>query len=110
MENLDQRLDKLWAAYRESFADPEPGGGFMPGVWEKIEARRSVAWRVRHMARTFLGATAVVFTLMMCLFVAAERRTPQTPRETYLDALASNPASDSIMDAIHAEAGEAGQR
>ena len=110
MENLDQELDKLLAAYRESFGDVDAGSGFMPGIWDKIETRRSLAWRVRHMARAFLGATAVVFTLMLCLFVAAERRIPQTPRESYLDALASNPSSDSMLESVHAEMGEPDQR
>ena len=39
MRNLEPELDELFRAYRQSFADVDPGSGFMPGVWEKIEAR-----------------------------------------------------------------------
>jgi len=110
MEDLEQRLDELFQAYRQSFADVEAGSGFTPGVWERIEARRSLAFRVRHVARTFLGATAVLFTLMAGVFVLVDRRTQVDPHESYIDSLASAHASDSMIEAMHAESGESGKR
>ena len=110
MRNLEQELDDLFRAYRQSFDDVDASGGFMPGVWEKIEARRSFAFRVRHLARAFLGASAVLFTLMAGFFVLVENRTSSDLRESYLDSLASAHAADSMMDAMHSETGEAGQR
>ena len=110
MRNLEPELDELFRAYRQSFADVDAGSGFMPGIWEKIEARRSFAFRVSHLARAFLGASAVLFTLMAGFFVLAENRTPAEPHESYLDALASAHGADSMMDAMHAATGEADHR
>jgi hypothetical protein len=106
MKNLEPELDELFRAYRQSFADVDPSAGFMPGVWEKIEARRSLAFRVTHLARAFLGATAVLFTLMAGIFVLAGERTTPEPHESYLDSLASAHATDSMMESMHAETGE----
>jgi hypothetical protein len=110
MRNLDQELDELFRAYRQSFAEADASSGFMPGVWEKIEARRSFAFRVTHLARAFLGATAVLFTLMAGFFVLVHDRTVPEPHESYLDSLASAHANDSMIEAMHAETGEANQR
>jgi hypothetical protein len=106
MRDLEQELNELFQAYRQSFADVDASGEFMPGVWEKIEARRSLAFRVRHLARAFLGATAVLFTLMAGFFVLVENRTSPDPRESYFDSLASAHASDSMLEAMHGETGE----
>jgi hypothetical protein len=110
MRDLERELDELFRAYGQSFADMDAGSGFMPGVWEKIEARRSFAFRVRHLARAFLGATAVLFTLMAGFLVLVENRAAPDPHESYLDSLASAHATDSMMDAMHSEAGEADHR
>jgi hypothetical protein len=109
MRDLERELDELFRAYRQSFADVDASSGFVPGVWEKIEARRSFAFRLRHLARTFLGASAVLFTLMAGIFVL-ENRTSPDPHESYIDTLASAHASDSMIEAIHAETGETNQR
>jgi hypothetical protein len=110
MRDLEQELDELFRAYRRSFADVDASSEFMPGVWEKIEARRSFAFRVTHLARAFLGASAVLFTLMAGFFVLVENRAAPDPHESYLDSLASAHASDSMMEAMHAETGETDQR
>jgi len=110
MKDLEKELDELFLAYRQSFADRDADSGFMPGIWEKIEARRSFAFQVRHLARTFLGATAVLFTVIAGLFVLVENRTAVDPHESYIDSLASAHASDSMIEAMHAETGETNQR
>ena len=107
--SLEQELDELFRAYRQSFDRVDAGSGFMPGVWERIEARRSFAFRVRHLARGFLGATAVLCTVMAGVFVL-ENRTATDQHESYLDALASAHATESMLDAMHGETGEADQR
>lgn len=36
----EQKLDKLFYAFRSANPDPVPSAGFTPGIWNKIEARR----------------------------------------------------------------------
>ena len=40
-QDREERLNALFAAYREELPDFEGGVEFMPGLWKKIEARRS---------------------------------------------------------------------
>jgi hypothetical protein len=41
MDRMKDKLDALWAEYREANPDPDSGPEFMPKLWQKIlEARR----------------------------------------------------------------------
>lgn len=40
-EDKDSKLDALLAEYRDAIPDQDVSAGFMPGLWQKIEARRS---------------------------------------------------------------------
>jgi hypothetical protein len=40
-EESEQKLDRVWAAYKESVDVPEASANFTPQLWAKIEARRS---------------------------------------------------------------------
>ena len=39
-EDNDTKLDALFAEYRDAIQEPDANGTFMPGLWQKIEARR----------------------------------------------------------------------
>lgn len=39
-QNNDSKLDALFAQYRDAMPDQDAGASFMPGLWQKIEARR----------------------------------------------------------------------
>jgi len=110
MNGAERELDQLFRAYRESFGDVDASSSFTPGLWDKIEARRSFAFRVTHVARAFLGASAVLFTLLFGMVFFVENRTSLDPHESYLDSLASAHASDSMIESMHSEAGEADRR
>ena len=47
-ENLDRRFDNLLRDYREACPEVEPGANFMPGLWQKIEARQTVPFAMRR--------------------------------------------------------------
>ena len=40
-EDNEAKLDALFAEYRGAVQEPEPSRDFMPGLWQKIEARRN---------------------------------------------------------------------
>jgi hypothetical protein len=39
-QDNDSKLDALFAQYRDAMPDQDPGASFMPGLWQKIDARR----------------------------------------------------------------------
>ena len=45
---LDAELSRLFVQYREALPDPEPTPGFMPGLWRRIDSRRSSAGDLRR--------------------------------------------------------------
>jgi len=110
MNGAERELDELFRAYRQAFGDVDASSGFTPGLWEKIEARRSFAYRVTHVARAFLGASAVVFTLLFGVFLFMENRASLDSHESYMDSLASAHASDSLIESMHSEVGEPPRR
>jgi hypothetical protein len=92
MEDPEARLSELFAAYREACPDPEPGAGFTPGLWEKIEARRSFAFRLKRFSRGIIAAAAAVCLLMGLFLIRPE------PSVSYMDVLTADQSSVSAAD------------
>jgi hypothetical protein len=80
-------LDSLFSAYREAMPDPEPSAAFTPGVWRKIEARRSPVRLLRRMAEAFV-ALAAVATILIGMFLMPKLQNSSVYAATYLDVLA----------------------
>jgi hypothetical protein len=40
-EETNAKLDGMFQEYRAALPDVEPGARFMPGLWQRIEARRT---------------------------------------------------------------------
>jgi uncharacterized membrane protein len=85
-------LDELLQRYRAACPEIEPSANFMPGIWEKIESRRSFWFAFQHVARTAMTAsTALCLLLLILNFVAA----PQNRlAPTYVDALAADHSAE----------------
>src|SRR5262249_21816604 len=65
MNDSPDKLGRLWAEYREACPDPEASANFMPGLWKRIEARRSAnAKLLRRIAQVCVGATLALTVLM----------------------------------------------
>jgi hypothetical protein len=88
-------LGRLFASYREACPDPEASQAFMPGLWQKIEARRAFTYRLKRLARGIITAAALA-SLAMGVYLALPR--PQTP-PTYLELLAAGPSHEDMADA-----------
>src|SRR5438270_10727824 len=95
-ENPD-KLDALWAEYRAVLPDPEPTASFMPGLWQRIEARRSSnAVMLRRIAQVCVGATLALTVVMGAILI------PQLDKSlvyssTYVDEIAAD-HPNSYMD------------
>jgi len=91
--DLESELDRIFAAYREACPAPEPSPNFMPLLWEKIEARRSVSYSFGRLTRAFITAAAAICLLLVVL-QSTSRTQPAFYTQTYIEALAAS-ASDS---------------
>ena len=88
MTDPNERLDNLFQAYRAACPAPEISAGFMPGLWKKIDGRRSFTWKLRIYSRSLATAAAA-----LCMVMAVYQMSPVTPQvnpaytQTYLEAL-----------------------
>jgi|SRR5579875_1397888 hypothetical protein len=87
--NGQDKLEALFAEYRAAFPDPEPSAGFTPGLWRRIEARRSANLKVfRVLAQVCVGATLALTVLMGLVLIPRFEQAP-VASTSYADALAA---------------------
>lgn len=104
MDQVERKLTKLWAKYREACPDPEPSPEFMPELWRRIEARRQAALSLlfRRWVEVCVLAAVALSVLVTTLLIPHSQRSP-VYQYTYLDVLA---AADSNEDAVVLPGGE----
>ena len=86
----EEQLDALFRAYA-ALPTPEPSANFMPGIWQKIEARQTFTWSLGKFANAFLTAAAAL-SLALGIFVFVPHSTTPQNAPSYLEALAdANP-------------------
>ncbi|MBV8070147.1 MAG: hypothetical protein JO270_09605 [Acidobacteriaceae bacterium] len=95
MENDETRLDEFFQRYRAACPDIEPGPNFMPGVWQKIEARHNFWFVFGRLARTTAAASAALCLLLLLLNLVAP---PQSRLSafSYMDALMADHTAESL--------------
>lgn len=87
-------LAKLFLAYRASVPDPDPSPGFTPGVWRRIEARRSSVTVLRRFAQVF-AVTAAAFAILIGVVVIPRIQNASAFNAgSYVDVLASSSAAE----------------
>jgi hypothetical protein len=94
MDRMNDKLDALWAEYREALPDPEPSSEFMPHLWKKIETRRVETTSVfRRLAQICVMAT-LALTLLMSVVLIPRLQNEVAYSGSYVDALADQHAND----------------
>ena len=97
MDRMKDRLDALWAEYRESTPDPEPGPEFMPKLWQKIEARRVETTTVfRRLAQICVMATVALALVISAVLIPRSNYDEVFYSGTYVDALAAEHSNDYV--------------
>lgn len=81
----EQKLDKLFSAYRSAFPDPAPSAAFTPGIWNKIEARRRQTFVMSWTRKLMAASASLCFVFGMVLITPFPNGA--TPLATYLDSL-----------------------
>jgi hypothetical protein len=104
-DRVDDKLDPLWAAYRDACPDVEPGAHFMPQLWQRIEAQRSAvasSW-FRLWAKVWLVATVTLAIVMGAILIPRFQSNSSAYLASYVDVLA---AADSANDSAMLPVGE----
>lgn len=84
----EARLDRLFEVYRAACPDVEPSAGFMPQLWQKIEARQSVSLVFGRLARNLATAGLALSVLLGLAVSFSGSRSTQLPSESYAEVLA----------------------
>src|SRR5438270_3526543 len=93
MSDSNERLDRLFQEYRDACDAPELSAGFMPALWQKIEARQSASWVFRKISGWFVAASAAASAVLaLALFTMPSMPGPSY-EATYVDALAADHAT-----------------
>lgn len=95
MDDNESRLDEFFQRYRASCPEIEPGANFMPGLWQKIDARHNFWYVFQGLARAAATASAALCLLLLILNLVAP---PQShlPAPTYTDALMADHSAESL--------------
>ena len=97
MDRMKDRLDALWAEYREATPDPEAGTNFMPQLWQKIEARRVETTSVfRRLAKICVMATVALALVMSAVLIPRSNYDEVFYSGTYVDILAAEHSNDYV--------------
>jgi hypothetical protein len=96
-------LEKLFSAYRQALPDPEASADFTPGIWRKIEARRSPVRFLRRMAEAFVTVAALV-TLLIGTFLIPSLQRASVYSASYIDVLTADHSSRDFAEVTHADA------
>jgi len=102
MERMDQgganeKLDALFAQYREACPDREASASFMPRLWERIEARRSAvssSW-FRLWAEVWLLATLAVAIVIGGVLIPRFEN-PPAYQASYVDVLTAADSANEV--------------
>src|SRR5579862_10018200 len=90
MDRMENKLDAVWAAYKEACPDPEPSAEFMPKLWSRIEARRTSTLSIfRRLSQICVMATVALTLLMTVVLIPHLQKLP-VYSATYVDVLAAD--------------------
>jgi hypothetical protein len=92
----DQRLDALFVAFRQACPDRDASANFMPGLWQKIDARKRVSFSLGRMASAFVTA-ALAFSLMIGMYMARPGNTSYFA-QNYVEALNEDHGAEQTAD------------
>ena len=76
---LPAEMQALFASYREALPDCEADATFMPGLWAKIDAKRSVTYSFRRLVGAFVTASAALCILLTAGMYTISAVAPSTP-------------------------------
>lgn len=104
---LEARLDRTLAAYRDACPAPEPSPDFTTRLWVKIDERRRFSLVFRRLAQGLV--TAAALSVLMAIYVVSPWSQPSPVyTTTYLDVLSEEtaPNNPALIDIAYPSGGE----
>jgi len=98
MANQDQQLDNMFREYRAACPEVDASANFMPGVWARIEARRTTEKWLLRWVHSFASATVLVVLL---LGIALYRYPNPLPQRAYIEKLTDEISEDHFLDVAY---------
>jgi len=98
----DERLDNLFRAYRDACPTPEAGANFMPELWQRIEARQTVAFSFGRMASAFVTA-ALALSLALGIYLTRPAVNSSYFTQSYVEALDTNDDTSDLLEPVRYE-------
>ncbi|MCC6540168.1 MAG: hypothetical protein IT162_21650 [Bryobacterales bacterium] len=95
MTQSDHELNRLLARYAQAVPETEAGANFMPGVWQRIEARRGVSFKLAAYARV-LAMGAASLCLAAGLLELSSARLDSFSASRYVDVLNDDDSAETL--------------
>jgi len=104
LSNSNERLDRLFTEYRQACEAPELSAGFMPVLWQRIEARQSTSWVFNKISGWFVAASAAAAAVLGLALLSMPGATSNYAA-TYVDALAADHVNEYTLytEPIHVD-------
>ena len=86
-------LDRLFAAYRGAFSDPDASPEFIPSIWARIDEERHLGWvwPMRQWATRVVGAAVTaIFILAAVLLLPNGGPSVDVREASYVDTLTAD--------------------
>ena len=100
MDRMDDKLDALWAEYRDALPDTNPSVEFMPKLWRRIDQQRVATTSIfRRLSQVFVVATAAL-TLLMAVVLIPRLQNQQVYSASYVDVLAAAHTGTDYTDVL----------
>lgn len=96
MSALDPKFDRLLVDYKEACPQPDGSTGFLPGIWNRIEAQKKFLRSARGWASAYVTVAAVLCLLLVVLIAFEAGR---TTKSTYVEVLDNSQDSSALIEA-----------
>lgn len=96
-DQLDPRVARLFAEYRDALPDMEGSIAFLPGLWQRIDSRQNYATGFRRMAQMLITAAAAI-SLLMGAWIVNQRQSVYYSN-SYVELLAAGDTHDGLDEA-----------
>jgi hypothetical protein len=98
--NSEEKLNELFAAYRQEMADFEGGADFLPGMWSKIDRKKAQTSAWLSWTRTILAGATCAGALLVGFSVWSPFDRSAYYESSYVEAL-DDSEDFVVMAALH---------